>query len=236
MNKRISIRFDEIFDRTDKFYKTMVGVFTAREDIINTKRILELVDKESDKGESLFTLFKLQIGIFKECSTLIYCNLFKDNGCEDCSYKRIQSFANISEIECYKEKLDNYEDKLLKKYKTIRDYSFHYNNEDDKSRKVLNPFFDNISDFDTTIEINGDILNYSFVYDVYYRYYVFIMNNCTHCENVPGEFNELIGELTEIITIIFDLLDSICNGYLSNNKHFEEQIQKCNNANCSVDE
>ena len=42
---------------------------------------------------------------------------------------------------------------------------------------------------------------------------------------------------TEIITIIFNLLDSICNGYLSNNKHFVEQIQKCiNDESCGADE
>ena len=234
MDKILNLRFFDIFDKNDEFYRTMVGVFTAREDVVNILKMMDMMSENDSKDCSklMLTLFKMHVGVLKECSKLIYNNLFNETKEKLHSYERLKKFHNFEKINNFKKSLDNYSEKLKDKYSLIRNYSFHYDNQCDSGKyKELKMFFDSLEDFDIGIEVdtNAKETSYIFTFDVYLKYYIYVLNDI-HGENVVMDFKDVADEVKKILELVFEIMDEICNGYLFGNdvviNKYKEFLQK----------
>ena len=191
-------------DNKKCFELLVLGAFNAHNDLVN---IFKLMNNEDCSANIMLTLFKQHIGIIKESASLL-TRLFDNYKAE---LEELDNFEIISTL--YNEFKLLYDDNTYSRYLKIRNYAFHYSKTDkDEDLKAL---INETPDFEVGFILdkpNNAHKEYSFVSEVYARYYSFILSDKQDATFLDC-FSENVVDSSRIGALALKILDKILLGY-----------------------
>ncbi len=200
---KIQMKFSDIINVDSPFELTMLKVFFASEDL---RKCLTLVKQNIDDERLRFFLFKIHMGLIKECSTLVKI-IFKNYKSE------LREFFNFEELERYEAEYDKKSKTTFELVKNMRNFTFHY-----KSSKDVDVLLheEGAKEFFTEITFGNNIMDdrYTFVDEIFMRMMCYFYGK-EKCKS--GDVDELISDMIEQVgafeRIVANIIEKLAEGF-----------------------